>query len=81
MSSTAADVNRDQERRHLAQANRHIADVKLHIARQRNAIEKLKAGNHSTEMAESMLITLGGSLRAFERHRQLILALLQDAHK
>jgi hypothetical protein len=81
VSSTAADVPSDQERRHLAQANRHIAEVKLHIARQRKAIEKLKAGNHSTEIAESMLIALEESLRAFERHRQLILALLQDAHK
>jgi hypothetical protein len=39
----------------------------------------LKAGNHPTEMAESMLSALEGSLRAFERHRQLILGLRQDA--
>jgi len=30
-------------------------------------------------MAESMLSALEGSLRAFERHRQLILGLRQDA--
>jgi flagellar assembly factor FliW len=32
-------------------------------------------------MAESMLIALEESLRAFERHRELILARLQDADK
>jgi len=38
-----------------------------------------KGGNHPTEMAGSVLRALEGSLRAFERHRQLILGLRQDA--
>ena len=50
--------------------------MKKHIAKQRDAIKKLKAANHPTKMAESMLSALEGSLRAFERHRQLILDVL-----
>jgi hypothetical protein len=69
----AANMDRDQELRHLAQADRHIVEVKKHIAKQRNAIMRLKAANHPTETAESMLSTLEGSLGVLERHRKLIL--------
>jgi len=66
-------MNHDLERKHLEQANRHIAEVEGQITRQRNVITKLKASDHPTEMAESMLSALEGSLHAFERHRLLIL--------
>jgi hypothetical protein len=69
-------MDRDQGRRHLNQADRHIAQVKRHIARQRTAISMLKSGDNPTKkLAESLLEVLEGSLRAFKRHRQLILEL------
>jgi len=80
LSCLAIDVDRDQERSHLAEADRHIAEVKRHIARQQTVIAKLKSGDHPTEVAESMLEALEGSLRAFERHRQLILNLNSKTH-
>ena len=66
-------MNDDLERKHLEQANRHIAEMEGHITHQRNVIAKLKASDYPTEMAESVLGVLEGSLHAFERHRLLIL--------
>src|SRR5262249_36691746 len=79
VAPTAADVNRDQELRHLAQANRHIAEVKRHIALQQNTIAKLRLAKHPTEVAESMLEALKGSLRVFGRHRELILSIINES--
>ena len=79
MAPTAADMNRDQELRHLAQANRHIAEVKQHIALQQNTIAKLRLAKHPTEVAESMLEALKGSLRVFGRHRELILSIINES--
>ena len=70
-------MNPDLERKHLAQANRHIAEVKRHIAFQQSRVAKLKLTNQPSEMAVSLLETFEESLRVFERHRQLILAMLQ----
>jgi hypothetical protein len=72
-------VNRDQELRHLAQANRHIAEVKRHIALQQNTIAKLRLAKPPTEVAESMLEALKGSLRVFERHRASILSITNQS--
>jgi hypothetical protein len=71
----------DQERKHLVQADRHITEVKKHILRQRVLVQKtIKTGQPSIE-AQSMLEVLQASLRALEKHRQLILAALANAKK
>ena len=71
----------DQERKHLVQADRHITEVKKHILRQRVLVQKaIKTGQPSVE-AQSMLEVLQASLRAVEKHRQLILASLANARK
>ena len=71
----------DQERKHLVQADRHITEVKKHILRQRVLVQKaIKTGQPSVE-AQSMLEVLQASLRALEKHRQLILAALANAKK
>ena len=68
----------DQERKHLAQADRHITEVKKHILRQRVLVQKaIKTGRPSAE-AQSMLEALQASLRAFEKHRQLILLAIAE---
>jgi len=51
----------------------HIAKLKEHIARQRIIITKLRLTNAPLDTARSMLEALKGSLRVFERHRELIL--------
>jgi hypothetical protein len=59
--------------KHLAQANRHIAELAVQIARQRVIVARaLDTGQHS-EIAESLLDALEGSLRIFEKHRIFLL--------
>jgi hypothetical protein len=68
----------ERERQHLVQADRHIAECKAHIAQQRKLIEMEISKGHSPKVADSMLLALEESLRAFERHRQLILDRLKS---
>jgi hypothetical protein len=65
--------NNAREGAHLIQADRHIERCKRQIARQREIIELLKLARNDAELAVSMLHALETSLRAFERHRELIL--------
>jgi hypothetical protein len=67
-------MNRAQE--HLAQANGHIAELKVQIVRQRVIVKYALDMDQSSEMAESLLNALEGSLRMFEKHRALILSQL-----
>jgi hypothetical protein len=55
---------------HLAQANRQIAELAVQLALQR--VNALDTGQRS-EMAESLLDALEGSLRIFEKHRIFLL--------
>ena len=58
---------------HLAQANGHIAALTVQIVRQREIVKyELDTGQRS-EMAESLLDALEGSLRIFEKHRIFLL--------
>jgi hypothetical protein len=66
---------RDQE--HLARVDLRIAKFKNHIARQREAIKIAIQRGHPTEEDESMLRVLEASLRALDKHRQLILDRLE----
>jgi hypothetical protein len=59
---------------HLSQANRQIAELTVQIARQRVIVKHtLDTGQHS-EMAESLLDALEGSLHLFEKHRIFLLS-------
>ena len=62
--------------KYLAQANRHIAELKVQIVRQRVIANDALNTGHRSEMAESLLDALEGSLRIFEEHRELILSQL-----
>jgi len=68
-------MNRAQE--HLAQANGHIAELKVQIVRQRVIVKYALDTGQRSEMAESLLNALEGSLRIFEKHRGLILSQLR----
>jgi hypothetical protein len=59
---------------HLAQANRQIAELAVQIARQRVIVKHGLDTGHPSEMAESLLDALEGSLRLFERHRIFLLS-------
>ena len=67
----------ERETEHLAQVERRIAKFKDHIARQREAIKSAIQRAHPTEEAESMLKVLEASLRALDKHRQLIVDRLE----
>jgi hypothetical protein len=66
------------EREHLIQADRHIAECRAHIVRQHLRIGRALQQGHDTTAAEDLLDALQVSLRAFERHRELILDALKD---
>ena len=68
-------MNRAQE--HLAQANGHIAELTVQIVRQRVIVKHALDTGQRSEIVESLLDALEGSLRIFEKHRELILAQLQ----
>ena len=59
---------------HLAQANRQIAELTVQIARQRIIVKNALDTGQRSEMAESLLDALEGSLRIFEKHRMFLLS-------
>ena len=67
-------MNHAQE--YLAQANRHIAELTVQIVRQRVIVKYALDTGQQSEIAESLLDALEGSLRIFEKHRILILGQL-----
>ena len=60
---------------HLAQANRHIAELTVQIVRQRVIVKHALDTGQRSEMTESLLDALEGSLRIFEKHRVFLLSL------
>jgi hypothetical protein len=67
-------MNRAGEQQHLDQAYRHIAELKAHIVRQRAIVKCALDTGQRSEMAESLLDALEGSLRIFEKHRIFLLS-------
>jgi hypothetical protein len=59
---------------YLAQANRQIAELAVQIARQRVIVKHGLDTGQRSEMAESLLDALEGSLRIFEKHRIFLLS-------
>jgi hypothetical protein len=72
-------MNRVQE--HLAQANGHLAQLTVQIARQRIIVKYALDTDQPSEMAESLLHALEQNLRAFEKHRELVLDQLKRRPK
>jgi hypothetical protein len=58
---------------HLALANRQIAELAVQIVRQRVIVKSGRGTGQRSEMAESLLDALEGSLRIFEKHRIFLL--------
>ena len=66
-------MNRAWQQEHLDQAYRHIAELKVRIVRQRAIVKYALDTGQRSEMAESLLDALEGSLRIFEKHRIFLL--------
>jgi hypothetical protein len=66
-------MNCTQEQKHLAQANGHMAELTVQIARQRVIVKYALDTGQPSEIAGSPLRALEESLRAFEKHRELVL--------
>ena len=64
--------------KYLAQANRQIAELTVQIVRQRVIIKDALDTGQRSEMAESLLDALEGSLRIFEKHRIFLLGCSAD---
>jgi hypothetical protein len=68
-------MNRVQEQKHhLALANRQIAELTVQIVRQRVIVKYALDTGQRSDMAESLLDALEGSLRIFEKHRIFLLS-------
>ena len=67
--------DRDQERKHLVQADRLIAKLNKRIARQSLIVQAAVEKGRSRIEAESLLRALNEGRRALEKHRQRILDL------
>jgi hypothetical protein len=67
-------MNRVQKQKHLAHANRHIAELAVQILRQRVIVKDALGTGQRSEIAESLLDALEGSLRIFEKHRIFLLS-------
>jgi len=68
-------MNRAQEQKHhLALANRQIAELTVQLARHRVIVKHALDTGQGSEMAESLLDALEGSLRLFEKHRIFLLS-------
>jgi hypothetical protein len=59
--------------KYLAQANRQIAELAVQIATQRVIVKHALDTGQGSEMAESLLDALEGSIRIFEKHRIFLL--------
>jgi hypothetical protein len=60
--------------KYLAQANRQIAELAVQIACQRVIVKRALDTGQRSEVADSLLDALEGSLRIFERHRIFLLS-------
>ena len=60
--------------KYLAQANRQIAELAVQILRQRGIVKHALDTGQRSEMAESLLDALEGSLRILEKHRIFLLS-------
>jgi hypothetical protein len=63
---------------HLAQANQHLAELAVQILHQRVIVKYALDTGQRSEMAESLLDALEGSLRMFERHQIFLLSCSAD---
>jgi hypothetical protein len=78
MSRLAASIYEEQapevlDQIRAARRSYHIAEVKRHITRQRLRVEHSLDTGQRSELADSMLHAFEASLRAFEKHRKLVL--------
>jgi hypothetical protein len=60
--------------KYLSQANRQIAELTVQLARHRVIVKYALDTGQRSEMAESLLDALEGSLRIFEKHRIFLLS-------
>src|ERR1700746_2947030 len=74
LTARGACKSMNHAQKYLAQANRHIAELAVQIARQRVIVRQALDTGQRSEMAESLLDALEGSLRIFEKHRMFLLS-------
>ena len=65
-------MDRAQELEHLRQAERHIDEAKALIEAQREFVRELTQKGQDPEVANSGLRAMERTLKAFERHRDVI---------
>jgi hypothetical protein len=66
-------LSMNNAQKYLAQAVRQIAELTVQIAHQRAAVKHALDTGQSSDMAQSLLDALEGSLRIFEKHRIFVL--------
>ena len=71
--SLTGGVPMNHAQKYLAQANRQIAELAVQIATQRVIVKHALDTSQRSEIAESLLDALEGSIRIFEKHRIFLL--------
>jgi hypothetical protein len=74
LAAGGACKSMNHAQKYLAQANRHIAELVVQIAAQHAIVKQTLDTGQRSEMAESLLDALEGSLRLFEKHRMFLLS-------
>jgi hypothetical protein len=69
---------RPRRQEDLAQAERCIGAAKNQISQQKQIVEGLAQAGQDRQLAESLLSAMEHSVRAFERHREVVLEWLKD---
>jgi hypothetical protein len=72
------NAEREQELRHLAKADGYLAELSKRILRQRQIVEAASVKGRPSIEAESLLRALEESRRTLEKHRQLLIDLLEN---
>jgi hypothetical protein len=73
--SGGACKSMNHAQKYLAQANRQIAELTVQIVGQRVIVKHALDTDQRSEMADSLLDALEGSLHLFEKHRIFLLSL------
>jgi hypothetical protein len=74
LTARVACKSMNHAQKYLAQANRQIAELAVQIACQRAIVKHALDTGQGSEMAESLLDALEGSLHLFEKHRIFLLS-------
>jgi len=71
-------VDRETEKRHLADADRHIVIAERNITEQRLQVDRLGQDGHDTRLAQKMLEQFEATLAVMVENREIIIRTIDE---